>query len=282
MNDVKSAAEAVRRVFEAGSTLLVTAGAGMGTDSGLPDFRGDEGFWNEYPPFRHLGLSFVDLANPRWFRSDPHLAWGFYGHRLDMYRRVVPHRGFDVVRRWCERASSHFVFTSNVDGHFQRAGFTADHVLECHGSIHHMQCAFNCGEPVFAADGVSVTVDAASMRAQPPLPVCPRCREVARPNILMFGDAEWDASRYTVVEKRLASMLEHGSMVQTVVLELGAGTHVPAVRGFGERLAYRGATLVRINVREPEIPSADPRRGHVGLAARALDALVEIDRLIAQ
>ena len=71
--------------------LLITAGAGMGVDSGLPDFRGDEGFWRAYPPFKRLGLSFVDLANPRWFEDDPELAWGFYGHRLNLYRATTPH-----------------------------------------------------------------------------------------------------------------------------------------------------------------------------------------------
>ncbi|HVT79086.1 MAG TPA: NAD-dependent protein deacetylase, partial [Phycisphaerae bacterium] len=57
--------------------LLITAGAGMGVDSGLPDFRGPEGFWKAYPAYRHLGLGFAQLANPRWFQDDPALAWGF-------------------------------------------------------------------------------------------------------------------------------------------------------------------------------------------------------------
>src|SRR5207247_801039 len=54
--------------------LIIGAGAGMGVDSGLPDFRGTEGFWKAYPPFAKLGLNFVQLANPRWFRTDPTLA----------------------------------------------------------------------------------------------------------------------------------------------------------------------------------------------------------------
>ena len=44
--------------------LLITAGAGMGVDSGLPDFRGDQGFWKAYPPLKHLGKNFVDMATP--------------------------------------------------------------------------------------------------------------------------------------------------------------------------------------------------------------------------
>ena len=59
--------------------LFITAGAGMGVDSGLPDFRGVEGFWNAYPKAKELGLRFEDMANPEWFESDPQLAWHFMG-----------------------------------------------------------------------------------------------------------------------------------------------------------------------------------------------------------
>ena len=64
------AADAVRHA----DALLIGSGAGMGVDSGLPDFRGNEGFWKAYPAFAHLGLSFVELANPRWFETDPTLV----------------------------------------------------------------------------------------------------------------------------------------------------------------------------------------------------------------
>lgn len=66
--------------------LLITAGAGIGIDSGLPDFRGTEGFWSAYPALRAEGLAFTDIANPAAFQRDARLAWGFYGHRLSLYR----------------------------------------------------------------------------------------------------------------------------------------------------------------------------------------------------
>ncbi|HWM60415.1 MAG TPA: hypothetical protein VNO83_21500, partial [Pseudonocardia sp.] len=75
----------------------------MGVDSGLPDFRGPEGFWRAYPPYRRLGLGFTDLADPVHFVDDPELAWGFYGHRLALYRCTTPHAGFAVLRRWAGR-----------------------------------------------------------------------------------------------------------------------------------------------------------------------------------
>jgi len=125
----------------AADTLVVSAGAGMGVDSGLPDFRGSEGFWNAYPPYRALGLSFIDLANPRWFVEDPALAWGFYGHRLALYRRTSPHAGFGILKGIGARmAGGVFVVTSNVDGQFQRAGFDAAAICEVHGAIEHFQC----------------------------------------------------------------------------------------------------------------------------------------------
>lgn len=126
--------QAARAIAEA-DALLIGAGAGMGVDSGLPDFRDQEGFWKAYPPFR--GRSFASMSNPAWFDHDPEQAWGFFVHRLNLYRDTPPHAGFEIVRRWAEsRPAGYFVCTSNVDGHFARADFDEDRILECHGSIH--------------------------------------------------------------------------------------------------------------------------------------------------
>src|SRR3954471_23005971 len=118
--DLSQAILAAATAIRSAESILIGAGAGMGVDSGLPDFRGNEGFWKAYPPFKKLGLSFIKLANPYWFRRDPEQAWGFYGHRRNLYRMAQPHAGFTILRRWSERAPGGcFVFTSNVDGHFQ-------------------------------------------------------------------------------------------------------------------------------------------------------------------
>lgn len=257
--------------------LVVSAGAGMGVDSGLPDFRGDQGFWKAYPPYARLGLGFMKLANPRWFRADPALAWGFYGHRLGLYRRTVPHEGFAILRRWGEgmRLGS-FVFTSNVDGQFQRAGFDPERIVECHGAIEHLQCLESCGVGIFPAEGVHLDVDPETFRAREPLPRCPRCGALARPNILMFGDGGWDHGRTTAQEGRLEAWLAGAQGEKLVLVESGAGTAVPSVRHFGEQLLrnFPGLLLVRLNLREPEVPA-----GHVGVAQGALAALRAIDAL---
>jgi NAD-dependent SIR2 family protein deacetylase len=258
------------RALEEADALLITAGAGMGVDSGLPDFRGDAGFWKAYPPFAKLGLRFVDLASPRWFAEDPELAWGFYGHRLGLYRATPPHRGFATLLAWARRmANGAFVFTSNVDGHFQRAGFDPLRVVECHGAIETSQCATPCGSGLFPATGVAV--DPERFRAARPLPVCPRCGGLARPNVLMFGDGSWIGDRTDEQHARFHAWLAElaAARARLVVLELGAGTGVPTVRLTSESIARRlGGTLVRVNIREADVP-----RGAIALATGALAAI---------
>ncbi|MFL5245983.1 MAG: SIR2 family NAD-dependent protein deacylase [Gemmataceae bacterium] len=258
--ELQQAAQAIREA----DALLIGAGAGMGVDSGLPDFRGAEGFWKAYPPFR--GRQFSDLSTPHWFKTDPALAWGFFGHRLNLYRSKDPHPGFEILRRLGEaRPFGYFVFTSNVDGHFQRAGFPEDRVLECHGSIHHLQCVRKCGQPIWAADEVRIDIDEAAIRALSDLPRCPNCQDLARPNILMFGDWDWALDRYLQQRDRYRAWLRRVEGRRVVAIELGAGLAIPTVRVECEQ---QSQVLIRINPRE-----AETTKGNISLPIGALDAL---------
>jgi NAD-dependent SIR2 family protein deacetylase len=70
--------------------------------------------------YTRLGLDFAAMANPEWFATDPPFAWGFYGHRMNLYRSTRPHEGFAILRRWARRKmAGSFVVTSNVDGQFR-------------------------------------------------------------------------------------------------------------------------------------------------------------------
>ena len=250
----------------------------MGVDSGLPDFRGDEGFWRAYPPYRHLGLSFVDLANPEWFERDPAFAWGFYGHRLNLYRETIPHAGFGILRRWSTQVREGFVFTSNVDGQFQKAGFASEAIMECHGSLQYLQCVRGCTQDLWPTDDLRVVVDPLSFRAAPPLPACPRCSGVARPNVLMFGDWSWIGEQTARQEQTFTRWLRRCANRRLAVIECGAGAAVPTVRRTCERVAaVHGATLIRINPREPHGPA-----GTVSLSAGACEALAALDGLMAE
>ena len=253
---IASAAAAIRRA----EAIYITAGAGMGVDSGLPDFRGRHGLWREYPPLQERDLDFSDMANPTWFEDDVTFAWGFYAHRLNLYRRTVPHEGFHIMRRWAEaRPRGCFVFTSNVDGQFQAAGFGCN-VLECHGSIHHLQSLTpQAGGKVIDADGfVLPEVDPQTLRV--PAESVPRdaAGSVLRPNVLMFGDWGWDSSRTDRQQRDHDEWLRNlqASGCPAVVIECGAGLPVPTVRRASESVAHLlGCPLVRINPRDSQVPS---------------------------
>jgi NAD-dependent SIR2 family protein deacetylase len=248
-----------RELIQKADAVLITAGAGMGVDSGLPDFRGNEGFWKAYPPIRKLGLSFSEMANPAWFEKKPTLAWAFYGHRLNLYRETIPHDGFSMLLELVRaKQNDYFIFTSNVDGQFQKAGFDPEkiyEIYEIHGSIHHFQCT-KSHHGIWDARKEVVDVDVESFQAKN-LPQCPTCGALARPNILMFGDWEWDGTRSNDQEENYHQWLSHTYEKKLVIIEVGAGLAVPSVRMEGEHIVhtYPNAQLIRINPRDDQIGS---------------------------
>ncbi|MDO3376994.1 SIR2 family NAD-dependent protein deacylase [Geoalkalibacter halelectricus] len=267
----RKAAEAIA----AARALVITAGAGMGVDSGLPDFRGDQGFWKAYPMYQRLGINFIGAANPAHFQRDPAFGWGFYGHRTNLYRQTEPHAGFSLLREWIERFNQdHFAVTSNVDGQFQKAGFDEDAILEVHGSIHHLQCLTPCRTAIWS-NHEEIPVDFASMRAQH-IPKCIHCGGTARPNILMFGDYSWLSDRTRQQEHNFDAFLCDHRDDPLVVVEMGAGTAIPTIRHLSEQLGYRyGATVIRINPREAQISGP-----HVSLSCGGLEGLRGIDQAL--
>jgi NAD-dependent SIR2 family protein deacetylase len=273
MEGTRGAVDAIRNA----KVLIVTSGAGMGVDSGLPDFRGEKGFWNAYPAYERIGLTFVEAANPAHFEGDPEFGWGFYGHRTHLYRDTEPHGGFRILKRWIERFRlDHFVVTSNVDGQFQKAGFDERRILEVHGSIHHLQCLRPCSGAIWP-NREEIPVDHGTMRAAR-VPRCTRCGDVARPNVLMFGDFSWIGDRTGRQESRFGAFLEENRGRRTVVVELGAGTSIPTIRNLSERIGRRsGVTVVRVNPREPWIDAP-----HLSIPDGALAALRGIDVALAE
>ncbi|NEW60994.1 NAD-dependent deacetylase [Sulfurovum sp. bin170] len=270
MNNQNNQIEKAKEYIKNADAILITAGAGMGVDSGLPDFRGNEGFWRAYPVIRKLGHSFVDMANPQWFDSNPHLAWAFYGHRLNLYRATVPHDGFRILKELVDSKKDYFIFTSNVDGQFQKAGFDRDKIYECHGSIHHFQCTY-CAKEIYSAKNEEVAVDMVKFEALN-LPKCPECDRIARPNILMFDDWGWSGERSAVQSARLddfkANVYENS--YKLAIIEIGAGEHIPTVRYESEYSAIElDGFVVRINPRDYQIDDAIG----VGIALGGLEGL---------
>jgi len=257
------------------NAIVVTAGAGMGVDSGLPDFRGNQGYWNYYPMNERLGLSFIQAANPEHFENDPHFGWGFYGHRTNLYRETIPHLGFAILLHWIDQFNlDYFVATSNVDGQFQKAGFSEERIYEVHGSIHHLQCTIPCNQDIWP-NNAEYSIDESTMRAQD-VPKCPQCQRVARPNILMFGDYSWLSRRSAIQEENFDEFLQLNHDQSMVVVEIGAGPSIPTIRYLSEQLGQQNlTTVIRINPLEPQI-----RAPHFSFAGGGVDTLEKIHKFL--
>lgn len=182
------------------------------------------------------------------------------------------------------------MFTSNVDGHFQKAGFDDQRVLECHGTIHHLQCVDPSRSTEIwpaSAQLSSLQVDENTLRAKLPLPLGPPGvnNQVARPNILMFSDWTWLSDRTDAQDERFDAFLRplrrsKGKPTPFVVIELGAGHAVPTVRMRSEQLAAMpGGTLIRINPTDYDLPTNDAHK-FISLPLKALAALQAIDALV--
>lgn len=269
MTDIlTSSLHSAAQLIRSADGLLITAGAGMGIDSGLPDFRGNEGFWNAYPALGQREMKFTDIASGAGFNEHPQLSWGFYGHRLKLYRETMPHEGFAILQELASTmAHGAFIFTSNVDGQFQKAGFSEGRIKECHGSIHYLQCSANCNDRIWPAEHINPEVDAAQCLLLSPLPRCPDCGQIARPNILMFNDWTWHSARTDQQTELLQMWLRR--VENLLVIELGAGTALPTVRRFGEA---QQRPLIRINLREAQVR----RLREVSIALGALAGLQAI------
>ena len=183
----------VKEIIENCDVILITAGAGIGVDSGLPDFRSKDGLWKN-------GMKYEQIARPIMLELQEEEFWNFYNQRLESYRNATPHQGFNLLLDLCKNKDDYFVYTSNVDGQFQKAGF--ENVYEIHGTIHRLQCSnvecenYQYGNSWFNNEPTNQ------------LHYCPKCGKTARPNILMFSDWEWDSKNSDDQEKEYQLFLE--------------------------------------------------------------------------
>jgi len=113
---IERAAEAVLK----SNFILIAAGAGFSADSGLPIYKDVA----QVKAYQEMGLDYGDLCQPHWRHEDPELFFGFWGSCFNAYEDTEPHRGYKILRDWCKREGvTSYAYTSNVDGHFKRAGF---------------------------------------------------------------------------------------------------------------------------------------------------------------
>jgi len=203
-----------------------------------------------YPGLTRIGET-ADPGDSHWFERDPSQAWGYYGILIDRGRQAAPVAGLAQVMRWAARMPRHaFVFTSCVDGRFQRGGLAEERVVECQGSLEHVQCAKPCCAatwPVPAA--LRLDIDPGTLRAMGELPRCVRCNGPARPNVRMAeDDAAWSSGRTLAQQVRYRAWLASLARGRFVVMALGPHTGESVVGRAAEQLAAAGrVALIAIN-----------------------------------
>ncbi|MGX2987191.1 SIR2 family NAD-dependent protein deacylase [Ursidibacter sp. B-7004-1] len=271
-NDLHYAAELIKKA----DGILITAGAGMSVDSGLPDFRSSGGLWNAYPPLADKKIGFEQLATPAVYQNNPEIGYWFFAHRLIQYREAEPHQGYAILKQWAEtKPLGYFVYTSNVDGQFQKAGFDPKRIYEIHGTIHRLQCQSNCKGDSWEAENFKPTVNNTQCRMTSEPPKCPWCNGLARQNVMMFNDWFFAEKFYQWQKLRLNQWLAEATNL--VIIELGAGKSVPTVRYFSERTAKaKKAGFIRIN----PLDAGVPKMHFLSLEMGALEALIQIDLLL--
>jgi NAD-dependent deacetylase len=191
---------------------VVLTGAGISTESGIPDFRSRTGIWAQYDP--------MEYATIDAFRRDPVKVWDFYARRLEVLTTAEPNDGHRALAELERLGLVEAVITQNIDGLHQRAG--SREVIEVHGSIRTASC-LACGER-------QALVEA--------MPRCPNCGEILKPDVVMFGELlPPDAIDRAFELARQASLL----------LVVGSALEVYPVAGLPEETLSTGGALAIVN-----------------------------------
>jgi NAD-dependent deacetylase len=182
------------------AAVTVLTGAGISTDSGIPDFRGPAGIWTKNPGAERLSTYQVYMTDPEvrrrsWQTRLAHPAWA-----------AEPNRAHEALARLADSPIDTQVITQNIDGLHQRAGTPADRVIELHGTMLDVVCT-GCGDRAAMADALD------RVRAGEPDPPCLRCGGILKSATVMFGQSLFPGvfERAAIVAARCDLFLAIGS-----------------------------------------------------------------------
>jgi NAD-dependent deacetylase len=169
--------ELAYRVLAPSRQILVFSGAGLSTESGIPDFRGPDGLWTKVDP--------SDFTIQRWHanrdlrvrRWQMHLTGELWGQRS----AVAPNEGHHAIVRLHHASRLAGVVTQNIDGLHHKSGLGDEQVAELHGNVRNAHC-LDCGER-WPTETVLSWVEAGEVD-----PHCPQCRGLVKTDTVMFGE----------------------------------------------------------------------------------------------
>jgi NAD-dependent deacetylase len=196
---------------------VVLTGAGISTESGIPDFRSPTGIWRQYDP--------MEYATIDAFLADPAKVWDFYGKRLATVADVEPNDGHRALADLERRGWVDAVVTQNVDGLHARGGSRT--VVEVHGSLSSCSC-LECGTTVPFEEALTGL----------PVPACPACGSVLKPDVVMFGELLPEAA----IERAVRLAADAG-----LLLVVGSSLEVYPVAGLPLETLGAGGRLAIVN-----------------------------------
>lgn len=196
---------------------VALTGAGVSTESGIPDFRSAGGIWAQYDPY--------DVASIDGFCRDPERVWEFYGLRLGVLADAKPNPAHLALARLEREGLLQAVITQNVDGLHRAAG--SKNVIEVHGTIATASCP-RCGHRE-------------DPRRLLPLPRCANCDAVLKPDVVMFGE---------LLDPDVIDRATELAQEAKLLLVVGSSLQVWPVAGLPEETLPRGGLLAIVN-REP-------------------------------
>lgn len=220
-------------------SLVVLTGAGISAESGIPTFRGPEGYWTvgskEYRP--------EEMATWSMFQRCPDEVWQWYLYRRGVCNRASPNPGHEAVVAMERMLKDRFtLLTQNVDGLHVRAGNTEERTYEIHGNINRMRCAQECRQKIYPMpEGVPDKSKEDSLTDEDrALLRCPDCGGAARPHVLWFDEC-YDENYF-----RFNSSIEAASKADLLIsIGTSGATNLPMQ--VGQIVVSRGATLVDVN-----------------------------------
>jgi len=227
-------------LIRAQQPCVVLTGAGVSTESGIPDFRSASGIWAQYDP--------QEYATIDAFRRDPLKVWEFYAKRLGVLATAEPNAAHRALARLEEEGLVQAVVTQNVDGLHQAAG--SREVVEVHGTISSATC-LRCRTRLAREELTAVL----ETNAAPP---CPACGAIVKPDVVMFGELLPVAAidRATALARGAALLLVVGSSLEVWPVAglpqetLGAGGSVAVVNRAATPYDEKAALVVRASAGE--------------------------------
>ena len=206
--------------------VLILTGAGVSAESGIPTFRGKDGYWRNLDPTK--------LATPEAFARNPQLVWEWYRERRQRIRNARPNAAHDAIARLAHHTDEFLLVTQNVDDLHARAGLPAQKMVQIHGDIFITRCS--------RCDLMRLDYEQ-EQEQENVVPRCTECHLFMRPGVVWFGEQlPWNELQ------RVENFLDGGAC--DFVIVAGTTATFGYIIDWALRASHHGGELIEVNPEE--------------------------------